>query len=52
MGVKLCFLKLREEQRLRVFEKSVLMKIFRPEREEVTELWIMLNNVQLHSLYF
>jgi hypothetical protein len=50
--VKFGFFKLREEQRLRVLEKSVLIKIFRPEREEVTEWWIMLNNVQLHSLYF
>jgi hypothetical protein len=35
--VKLGFLILRKEERLRVFEKSVHMRIFRPEREEVTE---------------
>jgi hypothetical protein len=28
-------LKLREEQRLRVFEKRVLMRIFGPKREQV-----------------
>jgi hypothetical protein len=40
MGVKLGrSLTLREERRLRVFEKRVLMRIFGPERDEVTGEW-------------
>jgi hypothetical protein len=31
------FLDIEEEERLRVFEKSVHMRIFRPEREEITK---------------
>jgi hypothetical protein len=42
IGVKLGFLILRKEERLRVFEKSVHVRTFRPEREEVTEWWRML----------
>jgi hypothetical protein len=39
-----------EEHRLRVFEKSVLRKIFRPKREEVGS-WRKLHNDELHNLY-
>jgi hypothetical protein len=30
---------LREERRLRVFEKRVLTRIFGPKRDEITEKW-------------
>jgi hypothetical protein len=50
MGVKLG-LTLREEHRLRVFEKRVLRKIFRPRKEEVAIGWRRLHNEGLHSLY-
>jgi hypothetical protein len=33
-----------------VCEKSVLRKIFEPQREEVTEVWIKLYN-ELHNLH-
>jgi hypothetical protein len=39
-----------EEQRLRVFEKRVLRKIFGPKREE-DRSWRKLHNDELHSLY-
>jgi hypothetical protein len=41
---------LREESRLRVFEKRVLRKIFGPKREE-DRSWRKLYNYELHSLY-
>jgi hypothetical protein len=41
---------LREEHRLRVFENSVLRKIFGPRREEDGS-WRKLHNDELHSLY-
>jgi hypothetical protein len=43
-------LTLREEHRLRVFENSVLRKIFGPKREEDGS-WRKLHNDELHSLY-
>jgi hypothetical protein len=39
-----------EEHTLRVFENSVLRKIFGPKREE-NGLWRKLHNDELHSLY-
>jgi hypothetical protein len=45
------FLTLREEQRLRVSENSVLRRILGPEREE-DRLWRKLQNDELHNLYF
>jgi hypothetical protein len=42
---------LREEHRLRVFEKRVLRKIFRPKRDEVKGGWRKLHNEELHKLY-
>jgi hypothetical protein len=50
MGVKTWSFTLREKQRLRVFENSVLRKIFGPKREEVLS-WRKLHNDELHSLY-
>jgi hypothetical protein len=41
---------LREEHRLRVFENSVLRRIFGPKREE-DGLWRKLHNDELHNLY-
>jgi hypothetical protein len=39
-----------EEHRLRVFENSVLRKVFGPKREE-DRSWRKLDNDELHSLY-
>jgi hypothetical protein len=41
---------LREEHRLRVFDNSMLRRIFGPKREE-DGLWIKLYNDELHSMY-
>jgi hypothetical protein len=43
-------LTLREEHRLRVFDKRVLRKIFGPTRDEVTGEWRKLHNGELHNL--
>jgi hypothetical protein len=40
-----------EELRLRVPENRVLMKIFRPRRDEVTGEWRVLYNEKLTDLY-
>jgi hypothetical protein len=40
----------REERRLRVFEKRVL-RIFGPKRDEVTGSWRKVLNEELHNLY-
>jgi hypothetical protein len=42
---------LREEHRLRVFENSVLRRIFGPKRDEVTGGWEKLHNEELRDLY-
>jgi len=42
---------LREERRLRVFESSVLWRIFGPKRDEVTGEWRKLHNEELNDLY-
>jgi len=42
---------LREEYRLKVFENSVLRRIFGPRRYEVTEEWRKLHNEELNDLY-
>jgi hypothetical protein len=42
---------LREEHRLRVFEKRVVRRIFGPKRDEVTGEWSKLHNEELHILY-
>jgi hypothetical protein len=42
---------LREEHRLRVFEKRVLRRIFGPKRDEVKGDWRKLRNEELHNLY-
>jgi hypothetical protein len=43
---------LREEHRLRVFEKRVLMRIFGPRRDEGMGVWRKLHNEELHDLYY
>jgi len=42
---------LREERRLRVFEKRVLRRVFGPKRDEVTGEWRKLHNKELRDLY-
>jgi hypothetical protein len=44
-------LTLREEHRVRVFEKRVLRRIFGPKRDEVTGGWRKLHSEELHNLY-
>jgi hypothetical protein len=51
-GCETWSLTLREECRLRVFENSLLRKIFGPKRDEVTGEWKKLHNVELNNLYF
>ena len=41
---------LREERRLRVFEKRVLRRICGPKRDEVTGEWIKLHTDELNDL--
>jgi hypothetical protein len=49
--VKVAFLTLRNEHRLRVFENRVLRKIFGPKRDEVTGDWRELHNEELNNFY-
>jgi hypothetical protein len=49
-GCKIWSLTLREEHRLRVFEKRVLRSTFGPKREE-DRWWRKLHDDELHSLY-
>jgi hypothetical protein len=42
---------LREERKLRVFEKRVLRKVFGPKRDEVTGEWRKLHDEELNDLY-
>ena len=42
---------LREEYRLRVFQNTVLRKIFGPKREEVRGEWRRLHNEELYNTY-
>ena len=46
-----CSLALREERRLRVYEKRLLRRIFGPKRDELTAEWTKLNNEELNDLY-
>jgi hypothetical protein len=45
-----CSLTLREEHGLRVFENSLLRRIFGPKRDEVTGEWRKLQVGELHNL--
>jgi len=42
---------LREERRLRVFERGALRRIFGPKRDEVTGEWRKLHNEDLNDLH-
>jgi len=50
-GCETCSLILKEERRLRVFENTVLRRVFGPKRDEVTGEWRILYNEQLIQLY-
>ena len=50
-GCETWSLRLREERKLRVFENSVLRRIFGPKRDEVTGKWRRLHNEELNDLY-
>ena len=49
-GCETWSLTLKEECRLRIFEKRILRRIFKPRRDSNDE-WIRLHNDELHSLY-
>ena len=49
-GCETWSLTLREEHRLRVFEKRVLRRIFGPRRDGVTGEWRKLHNEELNDL--
>jgi hypothetical protein len=51
MGVKLGFLTLRKEHRLRVFENRVLRRILGSKRDEVTGGWRELHNEELRDMF-
>jgi hypothetical protein len=44
-------LTVREEHKLRVFENTLLRRIFGPKRDRVTGSWRKLHNEELHNLY-
>jgi hypothetical protein len=50
-GCETCSLTMMEEPRLRVFEKSVLRRVFGPKMDEVTGEWRKLHNEELNDLY-
>jgi hypothetical protein len=50
-GCEIWSLTLREEHRLRVFENSVLRRIFVLKKVEVTGGWRKLHNEELRDLY-
>jgi hypothetical protein len=50
-GCETWSLTLREERRLRVFEKRVLRRMFGPKRDEVTGEWRKLHNEELNDLH-
>jgi hypothetical protein len=50
-GCETWSLTVREEHKLRVFENSVLRRIFGPKRDGVTGGWRKLHNEELHNLY-
>ena len=50
-GCETWSLTLREERKLRLFEKMALRGIFGPRRDEVTGEWRRLHNEELNDLY-
>jgi len=51
-GCETWSLTLREERKLRVFEKMVLRRIFGPRKDEVTGEWRRFHNEELNDLYY
>jgi hypothetical protein len=49
MGVKLGFLTLREEHRMKAFENRLLRTISGPKREEIIGGWRKLHSEELHK---
>jgi hypothetical protein len=50
-GCETWSLTLREKRRLRVFENSVLRRIFGPNRDKITSEWRIIHNGKLNDLY-
>jgi hypothetical protein len=50
-GCETWSLTLREERRLRVFENTVLRRVFGPKRDDVTGEWRKLHNAELSDMY-
>jgi hypothetical protein len=50
-GCETWFLPLKEEYRLKVFENSVLRRIFRSKSSEIVGGWRKLHNEELRNLY-
>jgi len=50
-GCETWSLTLRREWRLKVFEKRVLRRIFRPKKDELTREWRKLHNEELNDMY-
>ena len=50
-GCEIWSLTLREEHRLRVFQNSMLRRVFGPKRDEVTGEWRKLHNEEFRDLY-
>jgi hypothetical protein len=50
-GCETWSLTLKEERRLRVFQKRVLRRIFGPKRDDVTGAWRELHNEELNVLH-
>jgi hypothetical protein len=50
-GCEAWSLTLREERRLRVFENSVLRRIFGPKRDDGTGEWRKIHNEEFNDLY-
>jgi hypothetical protein len=50
-GCETWSLTLREERRLRMFENTVLRRVFGPRRDEVTGEWRKLHNEELNDLH-
>jgi hypothetical protein len=50
-SLSVSFLSLREEYRMKVFENTVLRRIFGPKRDEIRGGWRILHNEELHDLY-
>jgi hypothetical protein len=49
-GCETCFVTLREEHGLKVFENRVLRRIFGPKRDEMIRDWRKLHNWELYNL--